>query len=1012
MKRFLTMCAGILLICQFTPPLTLAQNAGYEVKGVVVDKSGMPILGATVVEKGTTNGVSTGIDGDYAIRAAGPESVIEVSYVGYKTVSLVASSSLLAHLTLEEDAMGIDDVVVIGYGTVKKNDMTGSVVAIKAEEFNRGAVVSTQDMLKGKVPGVHIIPGDGGPGSSATIRVRGAASLNASNDPLIVIDGVPIAVDGGKGMANPLETINPNDIESFTVLKDASAAAIYGSRGSNGVILIQTKRGSQGEFHVTYKTKLAIAEPMQRIETMGPNEFIRLKQDMGRLKNNYSGEQLDPLVGSIISASEKVNYAKGITNDWQDYVFRTVFTMDHQLSFQGGNEKTTYMASVSYLDNPGVVYNSNYQRTNVYASINQKMNDWLSVGLTTQFVNRETGGATPNLEHAIKQSPYGIYRDETGAYYEEPMDYSNLPNPMKDVNADQKRTGRNFMANGFLDLKLPVKGLSFRSQFGYNYRSQMNGTYYGRNTVTGKKVDGRAELANNHTTDWTWENVLKFDRNFGKHHIDFTGLFSMQEAQYTAASQSGEGFVNDDSSFYRMDGAENKIAISSSFWKENFVSGMFRVNYGFNSKYLLTLTGRADSFSAFAENHKWAFFPSAAVAWHLGEESFIKDNASWIDMLKIRLSYGANGNNAISRYQSLDRLYSTNGVKYIWGDNSDAANSAYLPSDGIGNPDLRWETTYTANLGIDFQFFNGRLGGTIDMYLSNTHDLLMSRTVPIMNGYSKILYNVGQTRNKGIELTLHSQNIRKKDFRWETDFTFSLNRDKIVALRGDGRDDINNKWFIGQPLSVYYDWNMIGIWQEGDEFTFIDKDGKEVAHQTGATPGAAKLEDVDGNGVIDSKDRKVIGSKQPSFTMSMGNRFSYKDFYFSFLFNGVFGKWMTDNVANISSYTFGSGNYIHGVKYWTPETPDAEVVSPGYQASFSHGYYKKLNYVQLRNITLGYRVNQKFVRRIGLSAIDVNFSVNNVCAFSNMRQMLNYDNTWFASFPTARSYVLGLTLTF
>ena len=236
--------------------------------------------------------------------------------------------------------------------------------------------------------------------------------------------------------------------------------------------------------------------------------------------------------------------------------------------------------------------------------------------------------------------------------------------------------------------------------------------------------------------------------------------------------------------------------------------------------------------------------------------------------------------------------------------------------------------------------------------------------------------------------------------------------DDIKALRGDGKDDINNKWFIGQPLSVYYDWNMIGIWQEGDEFTFIDKEGKEVAHQTGATPGAAKLEDVDGNGVIDSKDRKVIGSKQPSFTMSMGNRFSYKDFYFSFLFNGVFGKWMTDNVANISSYTFGSGNYIHGVKYWTPETPDAEVVSPGYQASFSHGYYKKLNYVQLRNITLGYRVNQKFVRRIGLSAIDVNFSVNNVCAFSNMRQMLNYDNTWFASFPTARSYVLGLTLTF
>ena len=971
---------------------------------IVVDQAG-PVIGASVVIKGTVSGASTDVNGVTTI-ACPDDAVLSVSYVGYSTQEVAVASRTTIEVRLEEDAQRLDEVVVVGYNTVRRAQTTGALSQVKGEKLEFQSSPTLENRLQGQTPGVMISSGSGQPGSNdLSIRIRGTGSINGSNTPLYIMDGVMV-------QSADFAALNSNDIADIQVLKDASAVAIYGSRGSNGVILIQTKRGSKGSFHVTYKTKLSVAEPMQRIETMGPNEFIRFKQDMGRLKNNYSGEQLDPLVGSIISASEKVNYAKGITNDWQDYVFRTVFTMDHQLSFQGGNEKTTYMASVSYLDNPGVVYNSNYQRTNVYASINQKMNDWLSVGLTTQFVNRETGGATPNLEHAIKQSPYGIYKDETGAYYEEPMDYSNLPNPMKDVNADQKRTGRNFMANGFLDLKLPVKGLSFRSQFGYNYRSQMNGTYYGRNTVTGKKVDGRAELANNHTTDWTWENVLKFDRNFGKHHIDFTGLFSMQEAQYTAASQSGEGFVNDDSSFYRMDGAENKIAISSSFWKENFVSGMFRVNYGFNSKYLLTLTGRADSFSAFAENHKWAFFPSAAVAWHLGEESFIKDNASWIDMLKIRLSYGANGNNAISRYQSLDRLYSTNGVKYIWGDNSDAANSAYLPSDGIGNPDLRWETTYTANLGIDFQFFNGRLGGTIDMYLSNTHDLLMSRTVPIMNGYSKILYNVGQTRNKGIELTLHSQNIRKTNFRWETDFTFSLNRDQIVALRGDGKDDINNKWFIGQPLSVYYDWNMIGIWQEGDEFTFIDKDGKEVAHQTGATPGAAKLEDVDGNGVIDSNDRKVIGSKQPSFTMSMGNRFTYKDFYFSFLFNGVFGKWMTDNVANISSYTFGSGNYIHGVKYWTPETPDAEVVSPGYQASFSHGYYKKLNYVQLRNITLGYRVNQKFVRRIGLSAIDVNFSVNNVCAFSNMRQMLNYDNTWFASFPTARSYVLGLSLTF
>ena len=986
------------------PPFAVAQQNAGKITGTVVDEHDAPMAGVVVLVKESNNtGAVTTNQGAFEIKAA-PASTLVFSYLGYTDQEVQVGNQTVVNVKMVPSAQSLDEVVVVGYGSQKKKDLTGGLAVVDKETLEMVSSSNLMDRLVGQVAGLNITTSNAAPGSNQSLLIRGQNSLSGSNSPLIILDGIPYS--------GSLADLDPNLIDNMSVLKDASSVAIYGSRGSNGVILIQTKRGAKGDLHVTYKTKLGIAEPMQRIQVMGPNEFIRCKQDMGRLKTIYPGQQLSPLVGQLISASEKVNSAKGVTNDLHDYVFRSVFTMDHQLSISGGNDKTTYTASVSYLDNPGVVYNSNYQRTNVYASINQTLNNWLSVGLTTQFVNRESGGATPNLEHAIKQSPWGIYKDETGAYYEEPMDYSNLPNPMKDVNADQKRTGRNMLVNGFIDIKFPVEGLTFRSQFGYNYRNTFDGTYYGRNTVTGKKVDGRAEISNTHNTDYTWENVLKYDRTFGKHHIDATGLFSVQEMKSTSASQSGEGFVNDDSSFYRMDGAENKITIGSSYWKETMVSSMLRLNYGFDSKYLVTLTGRVDGASVFGRNNKSPFFPSAAVAWPIGEETFIKDNATGAAMLKIRLSYGATGNNAISRYQPLDRLYSTNGVKYIWGDTSSAVNSAYLPSDGIGNPDLRWETTYTANVGLDFSFFNGRLSGSLDMYLSNTYDLLMTRTVPIMNGYSKIWDNVGQTRNKGVELTLNSDNIRKKNFTWSTDFTFSLNRDEIVELRGDGKDDVNNKWFIGQPLSVYYDWNMVGIWQEGDEFTFIDGEDKEVAHQTGATPGAAKLEDVDGNGIIASNDRKVIGSKNPSFTMSMGNRLSYKNLYFSILFNGVFGKWMTDNVANISSYTFGSGNYIHGVRYWTPETPDAEVVSPGYQASFDHGYYKKLNYVQLRNITLGYRFSQKIVRKIGLSALDVNFSVNNVCAFSNMRQMLNYDNTWFASFPTARSYVLGLTITF
>jgi TonB-linked SusC/RagA family outer membrane protein len=982
-----------------------AQQGPQHVGGVVSDEIGNPLPGVVVmVQDGTNKNFTVSDDnGRYSLNVAKGSKLV-FSCLGYLDKEVTVGDNGTVNVSMSLETQSLDEIVVVGYGTQKKKDLTGGVAVVNRQTIDMVSTNNLMDRLTGQVAGLNITHGSEAPGSDQTILIRGQNSLTASNDPLIILDGIPYS--------GSLADIDPNNIESLSVLKDASAVAIYGSRGSNGVILIQTRQGAKGDLHVTYKTSLSIAEPMQRIQVMGPNEYIRFKQDLGRLSKNYSGEQLDPLVGMIISASEKVNYAKGITNDWQDYVFRTVFDQYHQLSFNGGTDNTQYLASVSYLDNPGVVYNSNYKRVNVYLSLTQTLNSWLQVGLTTQFVNRDTGGVTPNLEHAIKQSPWGIYKDETGNYYEEPMDYSNFPNPMKDVNADQKRTARNFIANGFVDVKLPVNGLSVRSQFGYNYRSSMNGTYYGRNTVTGKKVNGRAELSNSHTTDWTWENTVKYVRDFNEHHIDLTGLFSMQETKNVSQSQSGESFVNDDSSFYMMSGAENSITISSGYWKQTMVSGMFRANYNYNSRYMLTLTGRADAFSAFAENNKWAFFPSAAIAWNMSEENFIKDNVNWIDMLKIRFSYGANGNNAISRYQSLDRLYATNGVKYIWGDSGDAANAAYLPTDGIGNKDLKWETTYTANLGVDFQFFKGRLSGTIDTYLSNTHDLLMKRTIPIMNGYKTVLYNVGQTRNKGVELTLHSKNIQKGEFGWDTDFTFTLNRDEIVELRGDGKDDINNKWFIGEPLSVYYDWKMIGIWQEGDEYTFTDENGNTVAHQTGASPGAAKLKDANGDGIIDSNDKVIIGSTKPSFTMSMGNRLNYKDFYMSFLINGVFGKWMSDNVANISSYTFGSGNYIHGVKYWTPEHPDADVVSPGYSASFSHGYYKKLSYVQFRNVTLGYRVNHNLVRKVGLSGVDVNLSVNNLGVISNMRQMLNYDNTWFASYPTARSYMLGITITF
>ena len=1002
-KTFRVALASAMLVL-FSAGEFVASAQNTKVTGKVVDESGAALVGIVVFSNNAkVTPVTTDADGTYTIEAPASAS-LTFSCLGYKEETVSINGRGVVNAVLKPDSFNLEDAVVIGYGSQKMKDLTGGVSVVNEETLKMVSTGNLMDRVSGQVAGLTITTGNEAPGSNQSLLIRGQNSLSATNSPLIILDGIPYE--------GSLADIDPDIVESMTVLKDASSVAIYGSRGSNGVILIQTKKGKQGSLQVTYKAQFSMAQPMQRIQVMGPNEYIRYKQDMGRLGTKmYTGEQLDPMAGQIISASEKVNYAQGITNDWQDYVFRNTFNTDHQVTFSGGTESTQYMSAVSYLHNPGVVYNSNYDRISVYSSINQKLNRWLNVGLTTQFIHRETGGVTPNLEHAIKQSPYGIYKDETGMYYEEPMDYSNFPNPMKDVNADQKNTSRNVLVNGYIDITF-CKGLTFKSQFGYNYRDNFTGTYYGRNTITGRKVNGRASTSTSFTTDYTWENILKYDRDFGKHHFDATALFSMQQKKNNSNSQAGESFVNDDSSFYKMDGAEKSITIGSSYWKENMMSYMLRLNYGYAGRYLITLTGRADGASVFGANNKFGFFPSAAVAWNMSEEGFIKENTNKVDMLKIRLSYGANGNNAISRYTTLDRLYSTNGVKYIYGDGSTAVNSAYLPSNGIGNPDLKWETTYTANLGIDFLFFQGRLGGSVDMYLSKTKDLLMTRTVPIMNGYSKIWDNIGATENKGIELTLNSVNIRKANFTWSTDLTFFLNRDKIVELRGDGKDDVNNKWFIGQPLSVYYDYNMIGIWQDGEEFTFVDDEGNTQTHQKGAVPGSAKLEDVDGNGIINSDDRKIIGSTRPSFTMSMGNRFQYKNLYFSFLLNGKFGMWMSDNVANITSYSFGSGNYIHGVKYWTPETPDADVVSPGYVNAFSHGYYKKMNYVTLKNVTLGYKLPKSAVSKIGIKGLDLSLSINNICAISNMRQMLNYDNTWFASYPTARSYMLGFTVTF
>ena len=966
------------------------------ISGTVIDESGEPIIGANVMVEGTSTGVITDIDGKYTINAPAGSN-LKISYIGYVTQTVKAGRN--STVKLVEDSKTLAEVVVIGYGTQRKSDLTGGLVSVDQKKLNMINSSNLMDRLAGQIPGLSVTTGDAKPGADQTLRVRGENSLSADNAPLIVLDGIPYN--------GSLSDIDPNIIESLSVLKDASAAAIYGSRGSNGVILIQSKKGKKGAPQVTYKGQFRMSQPQQTIDVMTPDEYITFKQDIARLKDGWSGDQLAP--ENILSASELINYKKGVTNDWQDYIFRNAFTMEHQVGISGGTESTTYMGAVSYLDQEGVVYNSAMKRYNINLSVTQVLNKWLTIGIQTQFIQRDGGGITPNIEHAVKQSPYGIYKDENGKYYEEPMDQSLIINPMANVNADQDQTRRNFFINTYADILLPVKGLSARTTFGYNYRSDFTGTYYGRDTKDGRTASGKASINNEHYWDYTWENLLKYNREFGKHRFDATGLFSVQQTQKKTSKSSAESFVNDDSSYHNINAGEKNKTVGSGLSETSMLSYMPRLNYSYAGKYMLTLTGRSDGYSAFGANNKYAFFPSVAAAWNIASESFMENAQNWLDQLKLRVSYGSNGNQAINPYQTLDRLHLTN---YIWGDGGAGVNGAYLANDGVGNPNLKWETTQTFNVGIDYSFFNGRINGNIEMYVANTKDLLMKRTVPIMNGYKTIWDNVGKTRNKGVEFTLNTVNIRNKDFEWSTGIIFSLNRDKIVDLRGDKKDDITNKWFIGKPLRVYYDYDVDGIWQEGDKFTYTAADGTEKEIQKGAKPGSAKVKDADGNGYIDSNDKVIIGSKNPSFLMSMSNTLTYKNFYLSFLLNGTFKVTRELNEANIGSWSYNLYNYLHNADYWTPEHTKSKYASPAYNNFDGHSYYKDFTYIQIKNITLGYNFEKNFVKKLGLSGLGVNISVENPYTFCDIRSVLNYDNSWFASYPTARSYVLGLNLSF
>lgn len=950
MNRILSLFAGLMLLCIFTPPVSA--QGGYEVKGVIQDQLG-PVIGATIMEQGTSNGTSSSLDGDFTLSVSGPDAMVEISCIGYRTVTFKASG-VPSVITLEEDTLFLDDVVVIGYGTVKKEDMTGSVVAIKSEELNRGAVVSTQDMLKGKVPGLQIIPGDGGPGSGSTIRIRGAASLNASNDPLIVIDGVPIAADGGAGMANPLETINPNDIESFTVLKDASSAAIYGSRASNGVIIITTKRGKGGRPQVSYSGSVSVQTNSKRIPTMTPEEF-----------REY-------VAVTFPSGTETGNYVEGllgdVNTDWQDLIFRTAISHDHNVSLSGNvKERMPYRASIGWTSQQGTLQTSKYDRGTVDISLSPNFLDNhlnFSVSGRGVYTNQRyaDGGTVGNAAFFNPtQDPY--FRNPDGS-----IDYSTTngfwnygsgrgeeftPNTLLGVGPlsqlyDVNNYGSALRMIGNVQVDYKVHGfeaLKFNLSLGmdmseYKSHNGVNPGSFQAYSDTENRGIGQYTETRNFRRNEVLEFYANYNEEWGIHHLDVMAGYSWQNFYSSDRSVTYFNETNE------QKGDDSRYPYNT---QESFLISFYgRINYSIDSRYLFTFSLRNDASSRFSPKTRWGLFPSGAFAWNIKEEQFLK-HVSPVSQLKLRLSAGQTGQQEIGSnyaYMAINSLSTNVYQQYYMGN---AGYQFYL-TPGAYDPNIRWETTTTYNAGIDFGFLDDRITGNVDAYLRQTDDLLNSVITPMgANFGNTVLTNIGSMQNKGIEFSLNVIPVETEDWHLSIGFNGTFQDTKFTKL--NNTDDPDYAIQVGSITKGTG--SMLSVHKVG--YAPYSYRTFQQIYDSEGNPVQNALVDRDGDGQITDNDRYISGkSPNAKFYYGLNVKLTYRNWDFGFNGHGSAGNWLFNDFASANSTSnldVNAGNLPNFAQY--VKTTGFTGANSGEQW-YSDMFLENASFFRLDDVNLGY----------------------------------------------------------
>ena len=1056
-SKVLKRTLGLVVLMCMLPFGLHAQNI--TIKGTVSAADG-PIIGATVKVKGAQGGVVTDFDGNYSISAQSNATLV-FSYVGYVTKEVKVGGKRLIDVTLEEDETLLNEVVVVGYGTMRKSDLTGAVTQVDNKAFEKSVSTSIDQVLQGRAAGVQIQANTGTPGGSSTIRIRGTNSLNASSQPIFVIDGVIIDSDGGDdGNSNPLAGINPSDILTMDILKDASATAIYGSRASNGVIMITTKRGKSGEATLTYDGYVGWQQMPRKLDVLNLRQYAEHNNDIADAQiKTHSGTFLRPeLLGS--------------GTDWQDELFKTAFMTNHSISLTGGSEKTTYAISAGYLYQNGIAISTSFKRQTIRGNVDTELKKWLKGGISFSLSDskQEMEKNWDIINTALRSQPSVAVRNAEGGY-DGPDDQWMPENAvaLAEIKTNYaKRT--NFRINTYLEA-IFMKGLSFKTELSVDYNLNKTKTYTPDYTFGVKESSQRdGAWYKNDSKYWSWRNILTYAGTIAqKHNINAMIGQEMSHNYWENMSASNQGYLSNSVIDLRagertgnnvnIDGYQNNTSLFSYFG---------RVLYNFDDRYLVTATLRRDGSSKFADGNRWGWFPSAAFAWRASQENFLKDNKV-INNLKLRLGWGTTGNQNVQdwAYQAMLANYTT-----PWGVGVLNANNA--------NPDLKWETTYSTNIGFDLSLFNSRIDLVFDWYYKKTNDLLMMLDLPAFLGSgagSNEAYgtatnpwgNIGSLRNTGIEITLNTVNIENKNFQWRSNFVFSLNRNKVLSLDSDsgslpqtlqiGSDvaTVTNT-VVGKPIGQFWGYKVIGRFDKPEDFYYRDAEGnvKPVALPKGAsmatspTSGGVFIgdyiyEDINNDGVIDDSDQTFIGNPEPKFTWGFGNTFSYKGFDLSIQFSGSYGNKIMNYQRRFLDITGATSNQLTTVlDYARLEKIDAKgpedyrnyrvvntsTIMPRLSTEsgvnknnrVSDAYVEDGSYIRLQNVSLSYTFPRKWIKNLFLTNAKIYCNIQNLFTITkydgydpevgSLRGNALLNGVDYSRYPSPRIYTVGINLQF